>query len=967
GVELRNITVSNAAGSAVSFNSSFGVTAEWMAVGGGDTAFSLSGGSQLRVAHNAVFDTGRGVSIGSQDITIPDWVAPVIEHNVLWDLASSCIAAGANDAVVRHNILSATAGRYIYELSTANGLTADYNAIWLSNGGRVSRQTVSRDISPLPIVYETVGAWSEATGRDQHTYDGDPLVADAAGLDFHLMSQAPEGRWDPALQVWTNDAVTSPLVDAGRTNDASWTNEPSPNGGRVNIGLYGGTFEASRTATNAALHLLSLNNGGVASGQVALYWMASGAATGHTVRLSVSTDDGASWTVVAGGLPAGLGGIDWYSPNLPVASSPFCRWRVESEQEAGVEAVSAQPFVLHNAPIAYYVNDDSTTGDAYCSAPGASTNTGTSAASPKRWIKEILDTFNLEPGDVIYVDTGNYVTTEPIAFGDLDGGQPVQSAGQQVTVRGNPDGGTLIITTEPDQSAFELSGTVGVRLEHLEVIGATNALSIQGSYFIAGEWLVLRSGQNGIRALSSSNLVFNHCVLSGNQGAGIRFSDSSRGILHMGSSVLWSNRHGIYVDQGYVVVSNSAFGLTAPGSYAYYMRSDLPFTGIRGDYNNLYAGHAESVIGAYQKGPDAVARTTLYYSVSGWTAGTGQDTHSLPHDPLFANPGGGDFHLRSLQGRWQPGSGWVVDTESSPLIDAGNPRTTDWTAESDPNGRKLNIGLYGGTPEASRTPMAGFLTLISLNDGGSASGTIDLRWAAGGAATNATLCLEYSPDNGITWSNIICGWPVSEASYPWNSEPYGASALGRWRATIDSLGIQVESLAPFLLRNGGQILYYVNDASTAGDVFCTAPGSDGNDGLTPGTPKATLQSVLSSYDLEPVDVVHVDAGDYTTATITIGPDDSGWSNQFVTIQGSTNPAAPARMWGSSFQLPAVFHLSYAENVRLQDLTIRNAAAGIQLTESIGCEFDRVRIENNRGTGLDVEKSTGIRLLRSVLW
>ncbi len=967
GVELRNITVSNAAGSAVSFNNSFGVTAEWMAVGGGDTAFSLSGGSQLRVAHNAVYDTGRGVAIEGQDIMIPDRVAPLIEHNVLWDLASSCIAAGANDAVVRHNILSASAGRYIYELSTVNGLTADYNAIWLANGGRVSRQTVSRDISPLPIVYETVGAWSEATGRDQHTYDGDPLVANAAGLDFHLKSQAPEGRWDPALQVWTNDAVTSPLVDAGRTNSASWTNEPSPNGGRVNIGLYGGTSEASRTATNAALHLLSLNNGGVASGQVALNWMASGAATGHTVRLSVSTDDGESWTVVAEGLPAGLGGIDWYSPNLPVASSPFCRWRVESEQEAEVEAVSAQPFVLHNAPIAYYVNDDSTTGDAYCSAPGASTNTGTSAASPKRWIKEILDTFNLEPGDVIYVDTGDYVTTEPIVVGDLDGGQPVQDAGQHVTVRGNPDGGTLIITTEPDQSAFELSGTVGVRLEHLEVIGAANALSIQGSYFIAGEWLVLRSGQNGIRALSSSNLVFNHCVLSGNQGAGIRFSDSSRGILHMGSSVLWSNRHGIYLDQGYVVVSNSVFGLTAPASYAYYMRSDPPFTGIRGDYNNLYAGHAESVIGAYQKGPDAVARTTLYYSVSGWTAGTGQDPHSLPHNPQFANPGGGDFHLRSLQGRWQPGGGWVNDTESSPLIDAGNPRTTDWTAESDPNGRRLNIGLYGGTPEASRTPMGGFLTLISLNDGGSASGPIDLRWAAGGAATNATLCLEYSPDNGITWSNIICGWPASEGSYPWNSEPYGASALGRWRATIDSLGIQETSLAPFLLRNGGQILYYVNDASTVGDVYCTAPGSDGNDGLTPGTPKATLQSVLSSYDLEPVDVVYVDAGDYTTATITIGPDDSGWSNQFVTIQGSTNPAAPTRMWGSSFQLPAVFHLSYAENVRLQDLTIRNAAAGIQLTESTGCEFDRVRIENNRGTGLDVEKSTGIRLLRSVLW
>ncbi len=112
-------------------------------------------------------------------------------------------------------------------------------------------------------------------------------------------------------------------------------------------------------------------------------------------------------------------------------------------------------------------------------------------------------------------------------------------------------------------------------------------------------------------------------------------------------------------------------------------------------------------------------------------------------------------------------------------------------------------------------------------------------------------------------------------------------------------------------------------------------------------------------------LVYVDAGEYPTATITIGPDDSGWSNQFVTIQGSTNPAAPP---GCGVPRSSCRPFSTCrENVRLQDLTIRNAAAGIQLTESIGCEFDRVRIENNRGTGLDVEKSTGIRLLRSVLW
>jgi hypothetical protein len=173
------------------------------------------------------------------------------------------------------------------------------------------------------------------------------------------------------------------------------------------------------------------------------------------------------------------------------------------------------------------------------------------------------------------------------------------------------------------------------------------------------------------------------------------------------------------------------------------------------------------------------------------------------------------------------------------------------------------MGLYGGTAEASKSPMDGALTLISLNDGGVASGQVELQWTVGGAATNYTLCLEYSPDDGATWTNIICGWPASKGNYSWDSVPYGRSALGRWRAyCLEDESLFVTSQARFTLRNGGQIPYYVNDASTAGDVYCTAPGNDTHDGLTPATPKASLQAILDEFELEPVDVVYVDAGTY---------------------------------------------------------------------------------------------------------
>jgi len=62
--------------------------------------------------------------------------------------------------------------------------------------------------------------------------------------DYHLKSQA--GSWDPAGERWVRDAVTSPCIDAGDPATAAG-DEPQPNGGRINMGAYGGTAEASKS------------------------------------------------------------------------------------------------------------------------------------------------------------------------------------------------------------------------------------------------------------------------------------------------------------------------------------------------------------------------------------------------------------------------------------------------------------------------------------------------------------------------------------------------------------------------------------------------------------------------------------------------------------------------------------------------------------------------------------------------
>ena len=72
-----------------------------------------------------------------------------------------------------------------------------------------------------------------------------PLFVNATGGDFHL--QSTNGHYNPETKLFVNDAANSPAIDAG--NPASdFSNEPSPNGGRVNMGCYGNTVEASKSA-----------------------------------------------------------------------------------------------------------------------------------------------------------------------------------------------------------------------------------------------------------------------------------------------------------------------------------------------------------------------------------------------------------------------------------------------------------------------------------------------------------------------------------------------------------------------------------------------------------------------------------------------------------------------------------------------------------------------------------------------
>ncbi|MBA7619896.1 hypothetical protein ES703_27238 [subsurface metagenome] len=108
-----------------------------------------------------------------------------------------------------------------------------------------------------------------------------------------------------------------------------------------------------------------------------------------------------------------------------------------------------------------------------------------------------------------------------------------------------------------------------------------------------------------------------------------------------------------------------------------------------------------------------------YSNVQGGWPGEG----NIDTNPCFAEPGHwedpcntpddfwddvwieGEYHLKSQAGRWDANSeSWVLDDVTSPCIDAGNPGCPLGDEPNDANNIRINMGAYGGTAEASKTP-----------------------------------------------------------------------------------------------------------------------------------------------------------------------------------------------------------------------------------------------------------------------
>jgi len=178
---------------------------------------------------------GFGVQVQMQNLTLAD------NHAVGSDVADPggpIARVGRGGGLAWWHGGTATANSCIFWDGTAK----DDEGPQISLEGGSSSTIVYCDVQGGQTeVFAEAGATLTWAGGNLNT---DPLFATEAG-DYHLQSTA--GRFDPATGLWVTDTQDSPMIDAA---DAAldWEDEPAPHGRRANMGGYGTTPQASKSA-----------------------------------------------------------------------------------------------------------------------------------------------------------------------------------------------------------------------------------------------------------------------------------------------------------------------------------------------------------------------------------------------------------------------------------------------------------------------------------------------------------------------------------------------------------------------------------------------------------------------------------------------------------------------------------------------------------------------------------------------
>lgn len=271
-----------------------------------------------------------------------------------------------------------------------------------------------------------------------------------------------------------------------------------------------------------------------------------------------------------------------------------------------------------------------------------------------------------EAGEIIIIAPGVYretidLTDKDIILQGANSGLPSTAA--DTILLG--DGTTPVVLLSGNTQECILQGVT--------VTGGSVGIRVVGGSAEIMDCRVVTNKGAGIELIDEAQPSIRQCLVADNGGAGISMPPKTEGrkLLHSSPNVI----NCTIVENGQQAILNGRPIIA--DSILYYNVTNSDAAQISSD----------------------LASVTYCDVQGGWSGEGNTDT-----DPLFADPDNRDYHLKSQVGRWEPISqSWILDDVTSPCIDAGNPNTP---LGSEPlnNGGVINMGAYGGTVEASKSP-----------------------------------------------------------------------------------------------------------------------------------------------------------------------------------------------------------------------------------------------------------------------
>jgi parallel beta-helix repeat protein len=638
-------------------------------------------------------------------------------------------------------------------------------------------------------------------GTESDNLDADPLFVNPSGGDYHLQSWL--GSWHDAAGAFVPDSATSSCIDAGAAGD-SFANEPTPNGGRINLGAYGNTLQASMSY-NASLQPSATELTGVEDSSLSL-GVSLSAPVGHDVSVTFQVVVGTSLLLIDGSASASV-----TIPDSTYDTPQTVTISLVPDNEDANDQMCLVSLQAPGLPTKYvtvqHLDDDfeltllaerggSVSADTgvYAAGTGVSiTATPEFGNSFDQWTGDTANVADVEaatttvtmnanatltatfdiPAKTYYVSTAGSDSYDGRAATCADGHGPKATIGAAIelcydgdTVEVLPgthdesidfDGKDITVTgTDPADPAVVAATIVGEQSTEWEGGNTTAVTFDQGetnAAVLTGLTISTGNGR-GIVCANGSSPTISRCRIVDNTGS----FDQPAGIYSEGSPVIVGNLvtgspTGIYLANGSAIVRNNVIVGNGSGS------TESAGVYVGGGSAHLVESNtiaANDGTGVYQYGGSVTVTNSIVWGNSSYEILAGMDgvsvsyccveggytgTGTISDNPLFVDAANGNYHLQSVHGRWDVAlADWTDGESQSSPCIDAGNPGSDYALEPEGNGSRLNLGAYGNTIEASRSSLVGPTFVLSAD-------TLSVPEAG---TAQLTVCLSEAPAAAVS-------------------------------------------------------------------------------------------------------------------------------------------------------------------------------------------------------------------------